>query len=341
MDTHFLETFLLVVEHGSLAEAARRMGVTPAAVAQRIVALEAEVGVSLLVRAGRRVQPSYAGHAIVAQSKRILSDVRQLGRMAQSDLASGELRLGAISTALTGLLPAALRRLADDGSGFDVFILPGTSPEIYRHLIADGLDASILVLPPFAIPKTLNWLVLRSEPLVLLCPDALADIEPLELLRDQPFIRYDRNNWGGRLADIWMKAERIAPREWLELDQLEAIAVMVSNGLGVSIVPDWAPPWPEGLRVRRLPLRGAPQREIGLFWPRSSPAGRLGGTVATGPAARGLEPLAALAKPDTPRPIDGHVSNRSMKRSTSSIEMRLGLSGALSRLTLMTGQNAP
>jgi DNA-binding transcriptional LysR family regulator len=277
MDTHFLETFLLVADHGSMAEAARRLGITPAAVAQRIAALEAEVGASLLVRAGRRVQPSDAGHAIVAQSKRILADVRHLSLMAQSELASGELRLGAISTALTGLLPAALRHLFDTLSGIDVFVLPGTSPEIYGHLIEDRVDAAILVRPPFAIPKTLNWRLLRSEPMVLLCPDTLASSDPIALLKSQPFIRYDRNNWGGRLADAWMKSQRLAPKEWLELDQLEAIAVMVSAGLGVSIVPDWAPPWPEGLHVRRLPLPGTapPKREIGMLWHRSSPAGHL------------------------------------------------------------------
>ncbi len=277
MDTQFLETFLLVAEHGSLAEAARRLGVTPAAVAQRVAALESEVGATLLIRAGRRVQPSDAGRAILAQSRRILGDVRQLGLIAREDSAVGELRLGAISTALTAILPPALRRLSDTASGIELFILPGTSPEIYRMLTEDRIDAALLVRPPFVVPKTLDWQVQRQEPMVLICPEDWADQGVLALLRDRPFIRYDRNNWGGRLADGWMKAQRLVVREWLELDQLEAIAVMVSNGLGVSIVPDWAPPWPEGLALRRLPLPGTPElrREIGLLWPRSSPARRL------------------------------------------------------------------
>jgi DNA-binding transcriptional LysR family regulator len=277
MDTQFLETFLLVAEHGSLAEAARRLGVTPAAVAQRVAALESEVGAPLLIRAGRQVQPSDAGRAILAQSRRILGDVRQLGLIAREDSSVGELRLGAISTALTGILPPALRRLSDTASGIELFILPGTSPEIYRMLTEDRIDAALLVRPPFVVPKTLDWQVQRQEQMVLICPEDWADQGVLALLRDRPFIRYDRNNWGGRLADGWMKAQRLVVREWLELDQLEAIAVMVSNGLGVSIVPDWAPPWPEGLSLRRLPLPGTPElrREIGLLWPRSSPARRL------------------------------------------------------------------
>ena len=128
MDTKFLETFLLVADQGSMAEAARRLGVTPAAVAQRIAALESNVGAPLLVRAGRRVQPSDAGRAILAQSRRILADVRRLGLIAREDSAVGELRLGAISTALTGLLPPALRRLSDSGAEIELFVVPGTSP---------------------------------------------------------------------------------------------------------------------------------------------------------------------------------------------------------------------
>ena len=54
MDIHFLGNLLLVVDTGSMAEAARRVGVTPAAIAQQVQALERELGVPLLVRAGRK-----------------------------------------------------------------------------------------------------------------------------------------------------------------------------------------------------------------------------------------------------------------------------------------------
>jgi len=277
MNTQFLETFAMVAEHGSMAEAARRLGVTPAAVAQRIAALEADLGTALVLRSGRRVAPTEAGRAIVAGSRRILAEVRQLRLAARADVAVGELRLGAISTAMTGLLPPALHRLAETSPGIDVFLQPGTSAEMYRQVSDGSLDAAILVRPPFAIPKSQEWQRLRTEPLVMICPEPWAGDDPLALLRERPFIRYDRNNWGGRLADRWMKDMGLSVREGLELDQLEAIAVMVSRGLGVSIVPDWAPPWPEGLTLRRLPLPGhlRPTREIGLLWPRGATIGRM------------------------------------------------------------------
>lgn len=276
METRFLETFLLVAENGSLAEAARRLNITPAAVAQRMQALEDELGKPLLIRAGRSVQPTDAGHAILDQCRRILGEVRHLRSFAQNDALSGELRIGAITTALTGILPGALRHLVDTVPAVEVFVLPGTSPDLYQALEGGTIDAAILVRPPFTIPKSLDWYTLRSEPLILLAPEELGEEDPLSLLKSRPFIRYDRNNWGGRLADSWLLQRRIRPREWLELDSLEAISVMVSHGLGVSILPDWARPWPEGLSVARIALPGPQQkREIGLLWPRSAPSGRL------------------------------------------------------------------
>ncbi|MFT3999174.1 MAG: LysR family transcriptional regulator [Rhizobium sp.] len=275
METRFLETFLIVVQHGSLAEASRRLGVTPAGIAQRIQALEDEIGLPLLARSGRRVRPTEAGLAIVEKSRRVLSEVRELKSLAHDDQAFGELRLGAISTALTGLLPVGLRRVFDTIPGADIFLLPGTSAELYNGLLEEKIDAAILVKPPFAIPKTLQWDLIRSEPFVLLAPPELAETPAEQLLREQPFIRYDRSNWGGRLADTYLQSLRILPREWLELDSLEAIAVMVEAGLGVSLMPDWHSSLFDNLRIARLPLKNAPIREIGLLRPRNVRSNRL------------------------------------------------------------------
>ena len=279
METRFLETFLAVAQYGSMAEASRRLGVTPAAVAQRIQALEDEIGLPLLARSGRQVRPTEAGRSILEKSKRILADVRQLKGLAHDDQAFGELRLGAISTALTGLLPPALRRVFDTVPGVDIFLLPGTSAELYHQILDEKIDAAILVKPPFAIPKALRWDRIRSEPFALWAPLAWKETSAERLIGEQPFIRYDRSNWGGRLADAYLQARRILPREWLELDSLEAIAVMVEAGLGVSVMPNWSSSLLDNLRVARLPLRGAPSREIGLLRPVNTPSGRLVQTV--------------------------------------------------------------
>ena len=64
MDSRFLDSFVMVVDNGSIAETARRLNITAAGMAQRIRALETEIGTRLIVRSGQRVRPTEAGLAI-------------------------------------------------------------------------------------------------------------------------------------------------------------------------------------------------------------------------------------------------------------------------------------
>ncbi|MGH8432880.1 MAG: LysR substrate-binding domain-containing protein, partial [Solimonas sp.] len=170
-----------------------------------------------------------------------------------------------------GILPDILTRTVARFPRISVFIRPGYSVDLHRAVESGDLDAAIVLEAPFALHKTCGWMLLREEPLVVLAPAALKDRDPHELLATQPLIRYDRNQWGGHQADEYLRMARIEPRERFELNALNAIAVMVDRGLGVSLVPDWARPWPEGLDLARipLPLPIAPRR-IGVVWSRST-----------------------------------------------------------------------
>ena len=149
----------------------------------------------------------------------------------------------------------------------NVFIKPGYSAELYGDVERGELDAAIVLEAPFVLPKTCRWEVLREEPLVVLVREDMAHRHPHELLANEPLIRYDRHQWGGRQADEYLRRHGIVPRERFELNALNAIAVMVDRGLGVSLVPDWAQPWPQGVRVARLPLPEAcVPRRMGMVW---------------------------------------------------------------------------
>ncbi|WP_308732686.1 helix-turn-helix domain-containing protein [Burkholderia gladioli] len=56
-----METFVAVVEAGSFAAAARRLGLGPGAVSRAVAGLERQVGVALLSRGPRGLAPSEAG----------------------------------------------------------------------------------------------------------------------------------------------------------------------------------------------------------------------------------------------------------------------------------------
>jgi DNA-binding transcriptional LysR family regulator len=174
------------------------------------------------------------------------------------------------------MLPDVLARMVDTFPEINVFIKPGYSADLYRAVEAGDLDAAVVLQAPFPLPKTCEWLLLREEPLIVLAPKSMANEDPHVLLATQPLIRYDRNQWGGRQADEYLRARGIVPRERFELNALNAIAVMVDRGLGVSLVPDWARPWPEGLQLARIPLPNPTvPRRIGIVWSRSSVRVRL------------------------------------------------------------------
>lgn len=110
MDTQFLESFILVVEHGSVAEAARRLNLTSAAITQRLRALEREIGTKLVSRSGQTVRATAAGAAMLLPAQTLLRGARDLRTIATERTYAGELHFGAISSALTSLLPPSFRR---------------------------------------------------------------------------------------------------------------------------------------------------------------------------------------------------------------------------------------
>ncbi len=276
MDTQFLRTFVAVVDHGSMAAVARLLNITPAAVAQQIRTLEREIGAPLIARVGRTVSITEEGSRILSRSRDLLRDVADLRSLANDSEISGELRLGACPTALAGLLPDILARMVEKFPQINVFIKPGYSADLYRAVEDGEVDAAIVLHAPYTLPKTCSWQLLREEPLVVLAPASMAGCDPHELLASQPLIRYDRNQWGGRQADEYLKRAGITPQERFELNALNAIAVMVDRGLGVSLVPDWSKPWPEGLNLVRIPLpMVSVPRQIGVVWSRATVRVRL------------------------------------------------------------------
>ena len=276
METQFLHTFITTVDHGSMAAAARMLNITPAAVAQQIRTLEREIGATLIARVGRTVSVTEEGSRILERSRELLRNVSDLRSVANESGVSGELRLGACPTALAGMLPDVLARMVETFPRINVFIKPGYSVDLYRAVEGGELDAAVVLQAPFPLPKTCQWQLLREEPLIVLAPRSMEGRDPHELLASEPLIRYDRNQWGGRQADDYLREHGIVPRERFELNALNAIAVMVDRGLGVSLVPDWAKPWPEGLDLVRIPLpHAAVPRRIGIVWSRSSVRVRL------------------------------------------------------------------
>lgn len=271
METSYLENFLLVVETGSMAEAARRLNITAAAVAQQIRTLEREFNARLLTRAGRTVVPTPAGHRLAQSAPVLLRELADARTHVNQEGAAGELVIGTINTALHSLLPDILSGFVAQSPDVKVFLQSGTTRELYEAVQQGALDAAVCLYPSFSLAKTFDWTLLREEPLVLLVSRQLAQQDPHTLLRTQPLIRYDRSLGGGQMVERYLRVAQITPHERFELSSLVAIAMMVNRGLGVALVPDTALDLPDGQGVVRLTLPHASEsRRFGVMWLRSS-----------------------------------------------------------------------
>src|SRR2546426_6312165 len=98
MDTRQLAAFCTVVERRSFSQAAEQLGVTQPAVSLQIRSLEKRLGLQLLDRSGRRVEPTEAGRRLYRSAQRLLAVEQQLlaelGEEAEGELA-GRLEIGA------------------------------------------------------------------------------------------------------------------------------------------------------------------------------------------------------------------------------------------------------
>lgn len=267
MDIRYIQSFVSVVEFGSIAEAARRLDLTPAAVAARIRSLEDDLGVKLISRSGRVVKPTERGVAFWERAKVVLRDFRELRSVVSTVSAIGEMRIGIFVSGMVSVLPPVLKRFYAKYPDLKIFVEIGTSIDLCQRVSNGDLDAAVVVEPQFALGKGCEWQSLIEEELVVVAPSALAHRTAHELLAEQPFIRYDRAVLGGQLADRYLRDHGIRPQQRLEIDGLLAIAALVDQGLGVGLIPDWSPLWNNGMAIARVALPGQPPvRRVGLVW---------------------------------------------------------------------------
>ncbi|WP_244115946.1 LysR family transcriptional regulator, partial [Burkholderia cepacia] len=140
-----MQSFVVVLECGSIAEAARRLDLTATAVSARIHSLEEALGAQLVRRSGRRVVPTAEGLKILDSAHAVLRSVRDMQAVPQDGRTElGVLRVGVFVSAMVSLLPSLLQRVYAAYPGFRIFVEPGASVELCRKVGTGELDIAIV-----------------------------------------------------------------------------------------------------------------------------------------------------------------------------------------------------
>ncbi|MEV4443404.1 LysR substrate-binding domain-containing protein [Streptomyces sp. NPDC049577] len=241
MDLPSLRCFQVVARHEHISRAAEELRVAQPSVSRTIARLEAELGVPLFDRRGRRIRLNQHGAAFLRRVDRALGELED-GRRELADAADAE--SGSVSVAtetmmtLIRLLPAF--RAAHPG----VDVRLRQSPvDAMAHLLRTREVDFCLASQPLTGPGLASVELLRED-VLLAVPDGhrLAGLEHVGLaaLDGEPFITPSPGHWQRELADRLFARAGVRPVIVCEGDEPGALLDMVGAGLGVALLPAMA-----------------------------------------------------------------------------------------------------
>lgn len=247
MELRQLRYFVAVARHRHITRAAEALHVTQPALSQQIRRLETELGVALLHRTPRGVEPTPAGDEFLGRAESILAEVEGLvaGMDAHAGASRGMARVGApIGDPVD--LPDILAGFGIEHPGIGLTLRhtrAGEAAELLRHgridlaVVADG--------PGPDTPPGVTRVALREQPLriMLAADDPLGAQGPISLwaLRDRAFVLAEDGS-ALRAAAIDACAQAgFGPVPRFAIGDPGTVRRMVAAGLGVALVPaSWA-----------------------------------------------------------------------------------------------------
>jgi len=179
VELRLLRYFVATAETGTVSAAAVRLHLTQPALSRQLRVLERDLGVSLFDRAGRRLELSTTGRALLPLARDVLGRVDAL-RVAATVAARGRLdriTIGAPTVTLTDVVSPFIATLAPDDPTADVLSADGRTPVETLRLGADLAvgtvrspdpyrSQSLAVLPVWAyVPPDHPWASRAEIPL--------------------------------------------------------------------------------------------------------------------------------------------------------------------------------
>lgn len=259
MDTQQLSAFVAIAKFDSFSEAAEHLGLTQSAISKRIALLEEFLQQSLFDRVSRQIQLTEAGHALLPRAKQLLQDMDDTKRF-MSDL--NGLVAGSLSMATShyiGLhrLPPVLKEFANAYPDVHLQLNFIDSEQAYQAILQGDFELALITLPHnpdylihqkhsgSLLPSQIQSHPIWEDPLVFVAnkehPLAkksgkegqlnLADFAPY------PAILPDRQTYTTQLVQQAFDEKHQALNISMTSNHLDAISMMISVGLGWSVLP--------------------------------------------------------------------------------------------------------
>jgi len=283
-----LRYIVAVAEKRHFGHAAEACFVSQPTLSVAVKRLEEELGVTLFERSRGEITLTSAGERVVEQARRALAEansVKDVARASQDELAD-PLRLGAIYTIGPYLLPQLIPTINEHAPRMPLLVEENYTAVLSEKLRRGELDVIIIALP-FDEPGIVTQAV-YDEPFVLLLPSShplsLKQAISTEELGDETVLLLGK---GHCFRDQVLEAcphcastaeEKPCLQKTLEGASLETIRMMVTSGVGITVLPctaAGADRYSERLLAIRRFKDAHPGRTVALAWRSTFPRPRV------------------------------------------------------------------
>jgi DNA-binding transcriptional LysR family regulator len=241
-----IKAFVMVVDHGSFSAAARAMGISQPAVTMQVQGLEADLGVTLLDRAYRKIELTESGASLLPHARTVLEELESaredLVRMAES--VTGRLSIVASTTPGQYLLPRLLGSFLQENPEVSIALAVADTAQVVEAVAAGEADLGMTG----AVVKgaRADFEALGTDGIAMICPPGhrFADAKRVSLADAvaEPFIMREEGSGTRQVAEEALREAGVDPDELhvvTELGTSEAIVSAVEGGMGLAMVSSW------------------------------------------------------------------------------------------------------
>lgn len=266
-----LQYLVALREHLHFGRAAGELNVTQSTLSTGLRELENNLGITLVERTNKSVAFTPAGDKIVDRARYIILQCDDLIAEARAftDPLALPIKLGAIPTIAPYLMGNLALRVRDEISGLPLYIREDTTANLIAELLENRLDLALLALP-YDVGRVETRTIYRegfhlafSESSVIVD----SEISDFDALPDESLLLLDD---GHCLRDHALAGCRLKNHKKIHTfgaNSLQMLIQMVSNDLGVTLIPDMALSLLKGTNIKTTPLpRDRFYRDIGFAW---------------------------------------------------------------------------
>jgi DNA-binding transcriptional LysR family regulator len=271
---HDMRVLMSVVQAGSMSKAAERLGTAQPALSRSIAELEHALGVRLLDRSPRGVEPTAYGRALIKRGVAVFDELRQGVKDIEflADPTAGDLRLGTSESMAAGPVLAVIDRLSRQYPRISVHVAMGNLEGLCQDLIERKTELVIIRIPRPIFDRQLVVEDLFDDPYVVAAgarnPWARRrKVQLADLVNDSWVLLPFDSPAGSIMAEVFRASGVEPPRATVLTHSLTLRNRLLETGRFLSLLPRFSltlPRRPASIKALPLELPGT-RRPMGII----------------------------------------------------------------------------